>query len=460
MKNAEGEQIFSRMDWINESEAYALFSREFPKNILFNLTKGGLPIPEIPNPTLQEFAEEHLKKEFDLINFVHASIQIAGKMPISKEKLNETYAKWKKSLNSCSSFCFEIISSYQAIRAEVIKTGIAPAEDLTDPTADVWKKMKEEPAYKYFLNEMVDIHKKLTFRKMHTHTWFPELFSEKEKFLKKLEFGETKAELINFAAKLQLDIIEQVIHEAIESIPPASKPIEKMPGDHYSIENGRLIIQDSELELMINEPFNAEKPFHGPSRFFSKEGNLLAEGWFYNGKRVGKNWQYYASGAFYSLQRFKEGEWHGKQEYFYDNGQKKSIINYSHGLLDGKVELYHSNGVLAREIYFSEGKLHGTEKDWRPNGQQISENQYDHNTPMGISRKWHANGVLEVEKVYYDSVDHFDLRKWDEQGFLVYEDLYFKDIGTELLQESKDRRQSLENLKKQLEQLKSKKKDA
>ena len=452
VKNAEGEEIFSRYDWLTEAESYANFSRQFPQTKLLNLTKGGLPIRELANPAIHEFKEEYLQKKYDLLNYIHAAIQCSGKMPISKKKLDETYDKWKKSLETCVKISEELSENYEKQKLELLKTGVVPPTHLTDEVSDAIIKLSDEPAYNYCLNEMEGLHKKITLRNMHTYKWFPELYSEKELFLKQLEFEDTKAQFLKNAAELHIQIIDKMVRETVENVEADSKPIDKFPGDIYTIENGNYIIHDEELGLAINEPY-IEEDFHGPSRFYSEDGKLLAEGWYYNGKRIGKNRQYYSSGALYSLQRFKDGEWDGVQEYYFENGQKKSRISYSSGLLEGKVELFYPNGVLERELNFKNGKLHGFERNWYSNGQIFSESEYDMDKPVNTSKRWFSNGQLEIEKVYHDSREHYDLRRWNSQGMKVHEELYFKELGTELLQDAKERRGALDILKQQLDKM-------
>jgi antitoxin component YwqK of YwqJK toxin-antitoxin module len=474
MANADGEEIFSRLDWIKEGESYTSFMYEHPGSLLLNLTKGGLPIPQVTNPSIEEFSSTYALKDLDLLNYVHASVQWAGKISVHKDKLDEKFGLWKKSLENCFNICSEIVEFFNSQREEMLESGEVPGTYLTDDVSDALIKLNEEPAYEYCLKTMIVIHKNITFRSMHKFKWYPEVFSAKDSFLKELEFEETKMNFLKGGAKLHLEMVESAIQPIVEEISPEKPPVIKISGDQYKVENGRLIILDPALGLNIDEPFQAVKnpqgpiegdyytlnnQLHGPSTF-TKHGVLIAEGWFYKGKRIGKNWQYYTNGNIYSIQRFKDGDWHGIQEYYYDNGQKKTILNYTHGLLDGKIQLFHPNGLLAKEVYFDAGKLHGFEKEWNAKGQQLAESQFDHDIPIGRSRKWHSNGELATEKVYYDSVDHYDIHKWDETGLKVKEKLFVKELGMELLEQSKDRRQALEELKKKLEDLKKQQGDS
>jgi antitoxin component YwqK of YwqJK toxin-antitoxin module len=154
--------------------------------------------------------------------------------------------------------------------------------------------------------------------------------------------------------------------------------------ERYEIADGILYLIDDELGISIQEAFESAvlregsyylgELLHGPSVFYGEDGGLLACHWFYQGKRHGKGWQYYASGKLYSLERHKEGKKEGKQEYYYEDGSIKTILHYLEGVLDKEVLLFWPNGKCKREVHFTLGRRKGWDRIWLEDGQLKEEN--------------------------------------------------------------------------------------
>lgn len=67
---------------------------------------------------------------------------------------------------------------------------------------------------------------------------------------------------------------------------------------------------------------------HGPSRFFSENGQILAESWFVRGLQEGRCFWFYPDGSFYSLQYYVNGVREGKQEYFNSDGSLRTTLKF------------------------------------------------------------------------------------------------------------------------------------
>jgi len=107
--------------------------------------------------------------------------------------------------------------------------------------------------------------------------------------------------------------------------------------------------QDSEQSFQDNV-------LHGASRWFTPDGRLLAEHWFWKGRRAGIGREFYASGKPYRVERFRDGLKHGVQEAYYESGQLKTKEVYEEGLLHGEIVLYWPSGKLKRKAEFASGK--------------------------------------------------------------------------------------------------------
>ncbi len=154
-----------------------------------------------------------------------------------------------------------------------------------------------------------------------------------------------------------------------------------------------LIIEEGGLNLRAEGPFTAEKTYfpskklrsethyqnghlQGRSVFFSEQGKILSESWFWEGKKVSVCRQFYPSDAPYAILPFKEGRKEGRHEYFYENGQLKTLEHFAHGKLDGPSTLYWPNGQIKREAHFSQGIRCGWDRMFTESGELIEEEQY------------------------------------------------------------------------------------
>lgn len=111
-----------------------------------------------------------------------------------------------------------------------------------------------------------------------------------------------------------------------------------------------------------------ENHLHGPSRFFSVEGTLLSETWFWMGQRQGICRFFYPSGAIYAKLFYRDNRKTGRHEYFYENGQVKTIEEYDRGALSGEIALYWPNGQCKRRCHFINGKRKEADQCWSEDG--------------------------------------------------------------------------------------------
>lgn len=159
---------------------------------------------------------------------------------------------------------------------------------------------------------------------------------------------------------------------------------------------------------------------HGPSKFFSENGVCLSECWFYHGKKEGKATRRYLSGKVASIERYKNGTLHGKQEFYYENGTLKTVMNYKDGALDGEVTLFWPSGIKKREVMFQRGFRKGYDRMWSLGGTLIDEGEYDEGDPIGLHRRYFDDGTPQEERKYFTPIK-YDLKKWDSNGKLHLE---------------------------------------
>lgn len=144
-----------------------------------------------------------------------------------------------------------------------------------------------------------------------------------------------------------------------------------------ALEDLRLCKEHYENGALKHEAYYLKDQLHGPSTFFSREGTLLSETWFFLGEKQGKVRKYYSSKALYSIERYRDGLFEGKQEYYYDNGLLKTLLHYEKGLLHGETLLYWPSGSLKRKCLFLLGQKKGWDRIWDEEGKLIEEEEYE-----------------------------------------------------------------------------------
>lgn len=148
------------------------------------------------------------------------------------------------------------------------------------------------------------------------------------------------------------------------------------------------------------EMFYYEGKLHGPSIYYSKDGQILSESWFYKGIKQGIVKLYYLSGKLYALQSFKDGVREKKQLYYHENKNIKTCLFYKNGLLEGEVILYWPSGKVRRKCFYLEGKKEGIDQIFNDKGLLILSGEYKANIAVGVHNKWDEEGSL-ISQVRY-----------------------------------------------------------
>lgn len=479
----EGQRVFTKLEWIIEAGEFTHFTERYPDISLINATEGGMKIMDISHLPLKQVIEKRMIHSYDLQNWIHAELQLARNPDLTDEKVLLAQEKWFNSAKKVQSHLNKLESDLEN-------------QSLID-------EMVQEPFYDKFLKTYNSFYSALIEPELKKLEFFPTKYDEEAR--KKISHEEKKGRysFIKQYANANLQFLEDSLAAFRKKIGKREKMgKEKTVSPTFSemgcyrFENNRLILQDPEFDLNIDESFNPplltetqkeahkgskailgdftgqtlllypngkikgemfykENRLHGPSSFYSPEGNLLARSWFYEGNRVGKSWQYFLGGEVYSLRRYKNGLPHGKHEYYYPNGFLKTAINFAEGLLHGEVLLYYSNGKIKRKQHFVAGKLHGQEQMWNEEGVLITEAEYQNNLPHGLSKTWYDNGQLAKEMVFYDDPTNYDISMWNEQGRLILKETNLPSHPFQnMLKKSDELKKSIESISQKMSELK------
>jgi TonB family protein len=106
------------------------------------------------------------------------------------------------------------------------------------------------------------------------------------------------------------------------------------------------------------------------------------------------------------------------------NGQLLSQSNYVNGKQDGKSQTWYDDGKLKREMTFSNGQIEGKSLSWYNNGQLQSEATYVNGKIQGRSVSWYENGKIKSEYNYKNGGYNGDLLIYWQNGKLKRKDHY------------------------------------
>lgn len=453
-KDIYGQPIRTLWKWVRESLWYGLFAQEHPDVLLINATEGGIGFPGIQNKTLAEAAAQYLIQHFDIRTRLHGEIQNSQwPQKIDETKIIALLAQLLESLKRCVEKCKQIENELSLFNKSILVS--RNQEEIQAAINQLIEDLKIEDAYKAMLSDIEESCLRFTSLERQRLKNEKKIIPEEEVALRQNTLDLILYKLLNKTAYSNFLLIETILkdheaHRAAMQFQPKSLPLPLSPSENeiYLFDGQYLTLRDPELGLDYSEAFptdsylRKERLFypngkvkieqfyqgmflHGPSKFFSQEGKMLAQAWFVHGQQQGKMLTYYLSGQAHSVQRFRDGQKQGKQEFFYPDGILKTSLSYLSGCLHSEIEsacrLYHPNGQLAREQYFINGQLEGVERIWNEYGQLEIEVEYCHNRPVNRTRQWHPNGQLACEIIYDSHSQRMDAHFWNSEGTLISE---------------------------------------
>jgi antitoxin component YwqK of YwqJK toxin-antitoxin module len=421
VQGIDGQAIQTKWDWMAESDWLSQYARRHADTQMINASEGGLGFSSIPNESLLSVSRKYLQQSYDWEDAIHAGIQM-GTHSINRYAIILLINKLKDSLNQCHMYCSSIIQ-------EIAKDSRYTSTAILNETL-----LNNELGYQHFLKSFDQT---IQFILLSHDTFKKSIQSPLTTIFTRYQFLE------NVIAQ-HLNFIHQAMQQFIFSPPPLKQHRQPIPPDmeqsQSRLEGDHILIEDSEIHLSIQDLFKPDDAWiqhhptgalktesfylnghlHGPVRFYSINGIILAETWFLHGKRQGKSLQRYSSGHLYSVRHYQDHLLTGTQLYLFENGVIHLSLPYQQGRLNGTVSIYNVEGQIQREIQYQNGSRHGYERLWNANGQLVIECEYQNGQPFRTARQWHSNGQLEKEiHIYSAKEEDFDSFVWDETGKLI-----------------------------------------
>lgn len=127
-------------------------------------------------------------------------------------------------------------------------------------------------------------------------------------------------------------------------------------------------------------------------------GKMMYQGYFKDGKPVGKLQRFYESGSLKVLMQFKPGTDYAYSTFFYEDGERAGEGWYYQNQKDSTWTYYsfYTGAVTSREEY-NKGVKHGWERQYYANGQVSEEILWENNMKHGPWKQYFEDGTVKLE---------------------------------------------------------------
>ncbi len=131
------------------------------------------------------------------------------------------------------------------------------------------------------------------------------------------------------------------------------------------------------------------------------DGQLIEEGRYEKGKRLGTWKRYWPTGKVMSEVTYRFGVPRGDYRTYYPNGKPEEEGTWDLDRNTGNFKRYHPNGKPAQEFIFDQyGMRNGTQKYYHENGRLAVEVPIVNGRESGTMKRWFENGELEQVAVF------------------------------------------------------------
>ena len=294
-----GSPILTLWKWLAESLWYNSFSKAHPGITLINCTEGGIGFPPVPNLALSVLKEQYLKKKYDLEAMIHGEIQNSSfPANVTKTSVRNLLDRLCASLKRAQEIlqkCLDQVSSED------------PPEKRQEICQEAMRELQSEDAFQAILKPF------------------------HEQFLQKGDLARSRASLdqpekqvaspadwmdsehykqLQAAAKAQEQLMQKIFDYGESTRQILQKWQAENPQEENVLRQKYATLQEEVFQLnyaeQIDPSLDVQKSFypsgaiktkvhykegrlHGPSLFFTEEGQLLAQSWFWEGLKEGES---------------------------------------------------------------------------------------------------------------------------------------------------------------------------
>lgn len=140
------------------------------------------------------------------------------------------------------------------------------------------------------------------------------------------------------------------------------------------------------------------KVLHGPYQQHTRQKQLLEQGMFDKGLKVGIWKQWHAAGHLAAQKEYKKGFLHGKWLSYSSKGSLIWSKSYKENLPNGRCTSYFPNSQAQLEETWKEGVRHGEFKEYYAGGALKRKGQYRNNELHGTLREYSETGTVLKER--------------------------------------------------------------
>jgi antitoxin component YwqK of YwqJK toxin-antitoxin module len=143
--------------------------------------------------------------------------------------------------------------------------------------------------------------------------------------------------------------------------------------------------------------------FTGIIRDTGKNGKVLKETPYLNGKKNGVEKLYYLDGDLKAEEPYVNGELNGVKKSYYESGMLASESPCINGKINGVFKEYYEQGYLKCARNYVNGKRNGVSKEYgSTNGELVSASNYKDDILDGIRWEYYANWKVRMDTIYKD----------------------------------------------------------
>lgn len=155
-----------------------------------------------------------------------------------------------------------------------------------------------------------------------------------------------------------------------------------------------------ELHPLEGNWYLQEVPFSGYAVRYDNEGNQRERIGYYEGKKNGPAYYWYADGSLMKRAFYRDNKLHGQLTGYYPDGSLRSEGEYVNGAPEGVHIKWYENGQMARKRTLAEGQEAGLQQAWNANGTLYANYQAREGRIFGLKRS-NACYNLQDEKVQF-----------------------------------------------------------
>ena len=190
--------------------------------------------------------------------------------------------------------------------------------------------------------------------------------------------------------------------------------------------SGRFSDEEKPTFISSHPPFNNEAKkyeWDGPWSQNFKNGQVMAEGTFSEGKEVGDWREYYDNGNLRVEKKFDRDGTRQFTSYYYENGNLHRRGLIEGGYRTGVWEQYHGNGQLFMKQNVDDDKRNGEEIWYFEDGTIEREKYFKNGKPIGVWKEYNMGGQLERE-THYEKYSKSIETSYHENGPIEWQRFY------------------------------------